>query len=96
MTTSKMECAKPVVTQLKETYKKLAVAEANVEMLTKMTKNMVGTNDVRNFVCKQVDMRRVNKSFDRKTIKKLMKKKWEDACAFASRLQRQKTNLKKR
>ena len=69
MTTPIEGCAKPVVTQLRNAYRNLAIAEANVEMLARMVRNMVGTNDVRNFVCKQVNMRRVNKCLDKNLIK---------------------------
>ena len=54
-----MASAKPVVRQLKDIYKKLRMAEANVEILAKMTRNTVATNDIRNFVWKQSCMRRV-------------------------------------
>ena len=77
------ECAKPVVMKLKDVYRKLAVTEANIVLLAKMVKNSIGTNDVHNFVCKQVGLRRVNKYLDKKTIKELMKRKLDDACAFA-------------
>ena len=88
--------AKPVVTELRNAYKKLAIAEANIDMLAKMVRNMIGTNDVRNFICKQVSMRRVNATLDKKAIKKLMRRKLDDACAHASRLRSNKQKLKKR
>ena len=89
------ESAKPVVTNLRDVYKKLAITEANVELLAKMVKSSIGTNDVRNFVCNQSGLRRVNKSLDKKSIKRLMRKKLDDACAVAARLKRLKISLKK-
>ena len=88
------ESAKLVVTKQKDTYRKLAIDEANVEMLAKMMRNAVGTNDVRNFVCKQISMRRVNKKLDNKLIRKLMKNKLDDTCAIITRVRQLKQRLK--
>ena len=61
--------AKFVVRQLKDKYKKLAITEANVELLAKMTRNSVATNDIRSFVKNQSDMRRVKGGLNKKLIK---------------------------
>ena len=78
--------AKPVVRQLKEVYGKLALTEANIELLTRMTREAIATNDIRNFVRKQMSMRRVKTGLDKKIKKKLMKQKLDDACMLATRL----------
>ena len=70
------DSAEHVVTQLIDVYKKLAITEANIELLAKMVKSSIGTNDVRNFVCNQSGLRRINKSLDKKSIKRLMRKKF--------------------
>ena len=96
MTTSPREIsAKPAVTLLRRTCKKVAEVEANVELLTKMTKNSVATNDVRGFVCNQTNLRKVNKGFNKKTIKRLMKEKLDDSCSQLSNLKQRRTRLRK-
>ena len=87
--------AKPVVRQLREIYNKIAITEANIELLAKMTKDAIATNDVRNFVWKQSCMRRVRNGLDKKTIKKLMKQKLDDACSFATRLKQRRQKLRR-
>ena len=49
-TTPRDVSAKPAVKLLKKTCIKVAEVEENVSLFTKMTRNLVATNDVRQFV----------------------------------------------
>ena len=84
---------KTVEKQLKEICMKLNETEANVEMFCNMVKNGVATNDVRNFVSKQTDMKRTNNKYDLKFSRTVMRRKLNDACAQASRLRRTKNEI---
>ena len=79
--------------QLKGTCKRLNETEAVVEMFSQMIRNGVATNDVRNFVAKQSDMKKANNKYDLKLSKTAMRRKLNDACAQASRLRRTKKEI---
>ena len=79
--------------QLKEICMKLNETEANVEMFCNMVRNGIATNDVRNFVSKQSDMKRANNKYDLKLSRSVMRRKLDDACAQASRLRRTKNEI---
>ena len=79
--------------QLKGTCKRLNETEAVVEMFSQMIRNGVATNNVRNFVAKQSDMKKANNKYDLKLSKTAMRRKLNDACAQASRLRRTKKEI---
>ena len=75
---------------LKETCLKSAETETNISLFQKMVKNMVATNDVRDFVAKQSNMRRLDKKLDMKLIKISMKRKLTGAYSYLNRLEQKK------
>ena len=79
--------------QLKGVCRKLNETEAIVEMFSQMVSNGVATNDVRNFVVKQSNMKKSDNKYDLKLSKAAMRRKLNDACAQASRLRRKKREL---
>ena len=97
MTTSLEEtCAETVARQLRQTCRKLAVTEANVELFSDMAKNGVATDDVRSFVVQQREKQGVFKNLNKRVIKDVMKQKYKDACAVASRLRQKRHVLRSR
>ena len=79
--------------QLKGVCRKLNEIEANVEMFSQMVSNGVATNDVRNFVVKQSNMKKSDNKYDLKLSKTAMRRKLNDACAQGSKLRRTKREL---
>ena len=84
-----------VDSQLMKICRKLAIVEANVELLSKMTKNCVATEDVRNFMDNQRSKHGVRKSLNKKAIKNIMSQKYRDASVVASRLRQDRCRLRK-
>ena len=80
--------------QLKKVCERLRVTEVNIGMFSRMVRTDVATNDVRNFVLKQSNMKKASDKFDLKLCKSIMKRKLNDACALASRLRNSKNKLK--
>ena len=76
---------KLVEKQLSRTCSKLAEAATRVELFSRMVRNGVATNDVRCFVAKQSDMKRVNQQFNKNLSKAAMKHKLSDAYAEVKR-----------
>ena len=96
MTTSLNEkSAKTAVKLLRRTCKKIAEVESNVKLFTKMTKFSVATNDVRSFLCNQIQSKRVNKKLNSKSIKHLMRQKLNDACSQLNILKQKRVKLRK-
>ena len=83
---------KKVEEQLRGVYKKLNETEAVIDMFSQMVRCGVATNDVRNFVTNQSNMKKTSNNYDLKLSKNVMRRKLNDACAHASRLRREKTN----
>ena len=88
--------SKTVECQLERTYELLAVTEANVVMFNALIKLNLATNDVKNFVSKQIIHKRVEKKPDLKVQKYAMKSKLLDAISFSKRLRRKRDVLKSR
>ena len=82
--------------RLKETYRRIAVTEANVFLFTTLKNLNLATNDVANFVKKQTIHKRVNSRPDLKVQKTAMQSKLADSLVYASRLRRQRDSLKKK
>ena len=85
---------KLVEEQLKKVCERLRITEVNIGMFSQMVKNEVATNDVRNFVAKQSNMKKASEKFDMKLCNSVMKRKLNDACALASRLRSSKNRLR--
>jgi len=86
---------KTVEERLKELSIKLADAEANIELFSRMHKGCIATNDVYHFTYKQLANRKSSKVFDPKILKVLMKQKLNDACAHANKLRQAKNKLRR-
>ena len=86
--------AQVVEEQLEKTCKKLNETEVNIRLFNKMVRNGVATNDVRNFVSKQAELKSMNHEINCSLTKKAMKSKFIDACALARKLRYRKTELK--
>ena len=84
---------KKVEKQLKDVCTKLNETEANINMFGHMIRNGIATNDVRNFVSKQSDMKRMSNKYDQRLSKTAMRRKINDACAQALRLRRMKNDM---
>ena len=84
-----------VDSQLMKICRKLAIVEANVELLSKMTRNCVATEDVRSFMDNQRSKHGVKKSLNKRAIKSVMGQKFRDACMVASRLRQDRCRLRK-
>ena len=81
---------KQVEEQLMKVCERLRVTEVNIGMFSRMIKTDVATNDVRNFVLKQSNMKKASDKFDMRLCKSIMKRKLNDACALASSLRNSK------
>ena len=87
---------KTVECQLEMTFNRIAVTEANIELFGTMLRLGLATNDVKNFIHKQSNQKRVLSKPDFKVQKSAMKSKFSDACAYLKRLKRQRDTLKAR
>ena len=87
---------KTVECQLERTYELIAATEANIEMFGVLMKLNLATNDIKNFVKKQIIHRRVDMKPDLRVQKLAMKSKLADACAFSKRLRKKRDVLKSR
>ena len=87
---------KTVEGNLWRTCKLLAVAEGNIYLLNTLQKLGIATNDISNFIEKQIIHMKVNKFADDKARRTLMRSKLIDACAFARRLRQDKNTIRKR
>ena len=85
---------KLVEEQLRKVCRRLNETEVNIELFRRMLNNGVATNDVRNFVSKQSEMKKATNKYDLKLSKGAMKGKLSDACALALRLRQSKRRLK--
>ena len=86
--------AREVEELLEKTCKKLSETEVNIRLFKKMVHNGVATNDVRNFVSKQAELKRTNHRLNESLTKNAMKEKFIDACALARKLRHEKIALK--
>ena len=80
--------------QLLRVCKRLNDTEANIEMFSQMVRCGVATNDIRNFVMRQSEMKKTSKKYDVKLSKSAMRRKLNDACPQVSRLRRTKNKLR--
>ena len=87
--------SKVVERQLVRTCLKLSETEVNVKLFSKMVKNGVATNDVRNFVAKQALLKSSNHCLDPVLIRRAMRNKLVDACSLARSLRLKKMELEK-
>ena len=78
---------------LEQTCKKLSETEINIGLFSKMIRNGVATNDVRNFVQKQARLKCTNQKMCLAMSRKAMKNKVVDACSLAHKLRKQKIEL---
>ena len=91
---NEVNSAKMVEEQLIETCVKLNETEVNVKLLSRMIRNGVATNDVRNFVTKQAGLKRMDGEINCALTKKAMKSKFVDACSLARELRKSKAMLR--
>ena len=89
-TVLKAQCDKDVGKQLKKTILRLTETEANIAMFRRMIARNVATNDIRNFVQKQMCIKKSKIKFDKKVQRSAMKSKLDDALSLANRLRQQK------
>ena len=92
--TTEVKNAKDVEELLERTCRKLCETEINIRLFSKMTRNGVATNDVRNFVSNQAMLKTEDHEINGSVAKKAMKSKFVDACAQARRLRFQKCELR--
>ena len=78
------------------TLRKLAVTEGNLHLLTTLKKLGLSTNDVSNFVDKQLIHKKVVTQSDSKVRRVAMHSKIVDASAYAKRLRQEKNLWRKR
>ena len=74
--------------------KKVREVEARAGLLRRMKKEGVATSDVRNFVRKQAELKRVNKHIHIPTVKQAMKDKLSDTYASLAELRKSKREIK--
>ena len=82
--------------RLEETYGKLAVAEAVVELFKNLIRHNLATNDVSNFLKKQSIHKRVLSNPDLNVQKTAMRSKFVDALSCVRRLRKDRDTLKRR
>ena len=87
---------KSVECKLKSVYEKIAATEANILLFETLKSMNLATHDVRNFVVKQSNQKRISCPPDLRVQRNAMHSKLSDACAFAKRLRRERDVLKKR
>ena len=75
-----------VVERLRATMKRLAETESNKRLFQRMIERRVATNDVRNFVKKQADIKKAEHSMNLRMVKTSMRAKLLDTCALAKKL----------
>ena len=95
-TPQKEERAQQVEKLLKKTCKNIAETEANVDMLTKMSKMAIATNDVRNFVVNQAKLKKRSKGLNKQIIKNSMRSKLNDACVDLHHLKQSRDRLRQK
>ena len=88
--------SKTVECRLGMTYKKIAETEGNIYLFKTLKTLGLATNDVHNFIRKQVLHKRAYAQIDYKLQKSAMHSKLGDAIAYASRLRRQRDYLKRK
>ena len=74
--------------------KKLAQAEVNVKLFSKMVQTGVATGDVRGFVENQANLNKENNQISVGLTKRAMKQKLRDALVTASRLRQKKRRVR--
>ena len=94
--TKKCESPEMVEEQLSVVCHKLKETEVKIDMISRMVRNNVATNDVRNFVRKQSKMKRSSSNMNLKLSRIAMKSKLSDLCATANRLRRRKRELREK
>ena len=87
---------KLVECRLRQTYERLAGAEANVFLFSTLKSMNLATNDVTSFVTKQSTHKRVSKLPDLSVKRAAMKSKLLDALSFAKRLRQKRDLLRRR
>ena len=87
---------KTVECQLERTLTKLAVTEAKIDMFNTLIRLGLATNDVKNFVVKQISHKKAGDKPDFKVQKIAMKSKLRDACCFAKKLRQERDVLRRR
>ena len=85
---------KTVECQLEEIVEKIAATEANIYLFRTLIGLGLATNDVKNFISKQIIHKRVAKNPDLKVQRMAMRSKLVDACAFVKRLRQLRDKLK--
>ena len=73
---------------------KIRETEVRIDTISRMVREKVATNDVRNFVRKQSNMKVTSKGMNLKVAKSAMKSKLNDLCATANRLRRKKREIR--
>jgi len=87
---------KSVEYRLKLTYQKLAAAEANIFLLSKLKSMDLATNDVTSFVNKQFVHKRILFKPDVKVQRAAMHSKLKNALVFTSQLRQERVTLKRK
>ena len=85
---------KTVEEQLREVVYKLAEEQSRTDMFQVMVKRNIPTNEVRNFIAGQLDMKRTTKNIDKGIVKTVMRSKLKDSYANTARLGQQRATLK--
>ena len=91
---SRAKNAKEVEELLEKTCNKLNETEVNIRLFNRMVRNGVATNDVRNFVSNQAELKRMDHRMNDSLTRNAMKEKFIDACALARKLKQEKKALK--
>ena len=68
-----------------KTCRTLAITEANVHLLSNLTKIGLATNDVGSFALKQSSHKKVNSQVDKRVVRSAMRSKLVDALSYAKR-----------
>ena len=88
--------SKTVECKLRMTYEKLADTESNIFLFMKLKSMNLGTNDVTNFVRKQLAHKKTSSKPYLKVLRTIMRSKMVDAIAFSKRLRQQRDTTKRR
>ena len=87
---------KSVEGKLRETLLKLADSEAKVHLFSTLKRSGLATNDVRSFIEKQVNHKKIKKFEDARVKKCAMHSKLMDALSLSKRLRQTKNSMKER